>query len=100
MFSFVKSFFGRLFTSYDKRNAIKAEQAAQHRELSTSNAKVSGWRNGIGWICVFGMAYQMILRDLLIWGAKSGYYAMEYEPPSLDGRLWSLVFGMLGIAEF
>ena len=100
MFNLVKGLFSKLFTSYDKRNALKAEQAAQHREMSASDAKASSWRNGIGWVCVVGMAYQMILRDLLIWVAKSGYYAMEHEPPSLDGRLWSLVFGMLGIADF
>ncbi|MBR4127646.1 MAG: hypothetical protein IKR09_08735 [Alphaproteobacteria bacterium] len=46
------------------------------------------------------MAYQLIIRDLLIWGEKQGYYTLAAEPPILDGRIWMLVFGMLGIAEF
>ena len=100
MFDFFSKIFRRVVPDADKRNQYKAEQAAENRALSKLESKPASWRNGIGWVCVWGMASQLIIRDLLIWGAKQGYYTLAAEPPVLDGRIWTLVFGMLGIAEF
>ena len=100
MFDFVSKMFKRIFPNADKHQQYKAEQAAENRDMSKSDTRAASWRNGIGWVCVWGMAYQLILRDLLIWGSKQGYYTLTAEPPVLDGRIWTLVFGMLGIAKF
>ena len=100
MFDSISKIFRRILPDADKRQKYKAEQAAENLDISKSDSRAASWRNGIGWVCVWGMAYQLIIRDLLIWGAKQGYYTLAAEPPILDGRIWTLVFGMLGIAEF
>ena len=35
---------------------------AQHRSVF-----VSGWRPFTGWVCAFALAYNFVIRDLLIW---------------------------------
>ncbi len=100
MFSFFGKMIRRILPDADERQRIKAQQAQDNRNMSKSDNRAASWRNGIGWVCVVGMAYQLIIRDLLIWGSKQGYYTLMTEPPELDGRIWSLVFGMLGIEVF
>jgi len=73
---FFSKIFWRVVPDADKRNQYKAEQAAENRDISKSDSRAASWRNGIGWVCVWGMAYQLIIRDLLIWGAKQGYYTL------------------------
>ena len=57
---------------------------AAHRSLF-----VAGWRPGIGWVCVFGLAYNVIVSPLLsIW----------MEVPTVDpALLYPVMLGMLGL---
>ena len=56
---------------------------------SDSNFK-SGWRPALGWVCVAGFSYQLLVRPFLL-GAGYNYPALEME------TLTALTFGMLGL---
>lgn len=65
-------------------------------EAANSSMFVSGWRPFIGWICGGALAYQYVLAPLLMWIATSVHIPLT-QPPKLDGSLWELMFGMLGL---
>ena len=55
-----------------------------------------GWRSAIGWCCAFAIFYQYILVPLVMWGSYwSGHLIPK--PPEIDGVLWELMAGMLGL---
>ena len=61
---------------------------AQHRTIF-----VAGWRPFIGWVCGFALAYNFVLRDLLIW-----YFGENTAPPALQmEHLMTVLVGMLGL---
>lgn len=66
-------------------------------EAANSSLFVSGWRPFIGWICGGALLYTYILVPL-----ASAVFAAVGHPlpklPALDGNLWELMFGMLGMA--
>ena len=64
------------------------EQEARHRTIF-----VAGWRPFIGWVCGFALAYNFVLRDLLVW-----YVGVESAPPALQmEHLMTVLIGMLGL---
>ena len=64
------------------------EQEAKHRTIF-----VAGWRPFIGWVCGFALAYNFVLRDLLIW-----FIGPEQVPPALQmEHLMTVLIGMLGL---
>jgi len=64
------------------------EQEAKHRTIF-----VAGWRPFIGWVCGFALAYNFVLRDLLVW-----YFGVESAPPALQmEHLMTVLIGMLGL---
>jgi len=61
---------------------------AQHRTIF-----VAGWRPFIGWVCGFALAYNFVLRDMLIW-----FIGQEQVPPALQmEHLMTVLVGMLGL---
>tara|TARA_Y100000592_G_scaffold99815_1_gene177326 strand:+ start:3126 stop:3500 length:375 start_codon:yes stop_codon:yes gene_type:complete len=61
---------------------------AQHRTIF-----VAGWRPFIGWVCGFALAYNFVLRDLLVW-----YFGETTAPPALQmEHLITVLVGMLGL---
>lgn len=50
-----------------------------------------GWRPFIGWICGMGLAYQFLVRPLLVGVLARDFPALELE------TLMTLLFGMLGL---
>jgi len=60
-------------------------------EAANPSVWVSGWRPGVGWVCVAALAYQYVVRPLLI-----GFGVADHMP-ALDDSLWELLFGMLGL---
>jgi len=61
---------------------------AQHRTIF-----VAGWRPFIGWVCGVALAYNFILRDLLVW-----FIGPEQIPPALQmEHLMTVLIGMLGL---
>ena len=64
---------------------------AQHRSVF-----VSGWRPFTGWVCAFALAYNFVIRDLLIWCLN-----IENVPPALQmEHLMTVLLGMLGLGGF
>ena len=61
---------------------------AQHRTIF-----VAGWRPFIGWVCGVALAYNFVLRDILIW-----LIGPEQVPPALQmEHLMTVLIGMLGL---
>jgi hypothetical protein len=65
-------------------------------EAKSSSLFIAGWRPFIGWICGFAIAYQYVLVPIAMWVAFLVGKPLA-KPPTLDGSLWELVFGMLGM---
>lgn len=66
---------------------------AQHRSIF-----VAGWRPGLGWVCVFSLAYTYLFYPTLLWAAA--IWTPELKPPILptQDNLFELLLGMLGLA--
>lgn len=66
-------------------------------EASNPSLLVSGWRPGVGWVCVAALGYQFVLSPLLRFVAV---ICMDSPPvfPVLDsGQLTPILLGMLGL---
>jgi hypothetical protein len=67
------------------------EMEAQHRTVF-----VAGWRPFIGWICGIALAYNFIIRDILIF-----FIGTERVPQALQmDHLMTVLMGMLGLGAF
>ena len=68
-------------------------------EAASSNWFVAGWRPAAGWVCVGGLAYQLMFRPIFGWIMKN---ALSWDmPPSLEiDTLMTLLFGMLGLGAY
>lgn len=65
-------------------------------EAANSSRFVSGWRPFIGWTCGAGLAYEVIVRDLLNWVLMLSNTPLL---PTLNNEiLWMTMSSMLGIA--
>jgi len=69
-----------------------AQSATNTAEAASGSAYAAGWRPTIGYICAAGLAYQYLARPLLV---GLGHFDAL---PALDGSLFELIFGMLGLA--
>ena len=65
-------------------------------EAAHSNVFVSGWRPFIGWVCGAALCFQYLVRPFWVWAAAI-WLPDTPVPPTLDGMLWELIMGMLGI---
>lgn len=97
-----KSVAGNL--AWEIREAIKGKELdpAEIIELQTKinevEAKhrtvfVAGWRPFIGWVCGFALAYNFVLRDLIIWIVNP----IEVPPALQMEHLMTVLLGMLGL---
>lgn len=75
--------------------AALAQVEVNKAEASSGSVFVGGWRPFIGWVCGAALAYQFIVSPLALWGCQIAGLSVP-PPPSLDGMLWELIFGMLG----
>lgn len=85
-------------------SALQAADLSQLKineaEASNPNLFVSGWRPFIGWICGGALFYQYIFLPLGVYIASfisSGAVTNLLNAPKLDGNLWELMIGMLGM---
>lgn len=85
------------FKELDAQLQINLAQAEINKvEAASQNGFQAGWRPLAGYACVFGLAYEFLIRPLLPWAlVVSGVEAPPL--PSLDGVLFELIFGMLGL---
>lgn len=102
----------RLIPDPNARNAfslqlITALQGADLSQLKVNeieagnpNLFVSGWRPFIGWICGGALFYQYIFLPLGVYVASfisASAVTNLLNAPKLDGNLWELMVGMLGM---
>lgn len=85
------------FKELDAQLQINLAQAEINKvEASSQNGFQAGWRPLAGYMCVAGLGYEFMLRPLLPWALTVS--GVEAPPlPSLDGVLFELMFGMLGL---
>lgn len=85
------------FKELDAQLQINLAQAEINKvESASQNGFQAGWRPLAGYMCVAGLGYEFLLRPLLPWALTvSGVDAPPL--PSLDGVLFELMFGMLGL---
>lgn len=88
---------GQLETEFTQLQAVTTNQSTvDNTEASNANVFVSGWRPAIGWVLASALAYQYLLKPLVLAG-----FALAKQPipvlPGLDDGLWQLMFGMLGM---
>lgn len=85
------------FKEMDAQLQLNLAQAEINKvEAASQNGFQAGWRPLAGYACVCGLGYEFLLRPLLPWAlVVSGVEAPPL--PSLDGVLFELMFGMLGL---
>jgi len=80
----------------DPMELIKYQTEINKMESQHRSVFVSGWRPFTGWICAIALAYNFVIRDLLIWALK-----IQEVPPALQmDHLMTVLFGMLGLGGF
>jgi hypothetical protein len=74
----------------------QAQVAVNAAEAGSASLFVAGWRPFIGWVCGSALVYQYLAAPLLPWlvNALGGHVPAM---PGLDGNLWELMLGMLGL---
>ena len=77
----------------DPQQLIQLQSEINKMEAQHRTVFVAGWRPAIGWVCAFALAYNFVLRDLLIW-----FLGQEQVPPALQmEHLMTVLIGMLGL---
>ena len=103
-----------LFTSDDERNEAKLKMQellmqpqiqmglTTLKEAEHKSIFVAGWRPGLGWVCVAGLAWEYVIRSLLASVlVMCGEVSMAVELPHLDAeQLIALVAVLLGVAGY
>lgn len=69
-------------------------------EASHQSIFVAGWRPFIGWVGGAAIAWQFVLKPMIL--AFGGYFSEAFRTavlnaPSLDQNMWELITAMLGI---
>ena len=77
----------------DPQKLIELQTEINKMEAQHRTVFVAGWRPAIGWVCAFALAYNFVIRDLLVW-----YMGPETAPPALQmEHLMTVLLGMLGL---
>lgn len=79
--------------------AAKADLAqldVNKAEASSGSVFVAGWRPFIGWVCGAALAFQYLVRPLVLSVTHAAGVA-SFELPGLDDNLWQLLLAMLGM---
>lgn len=71
---------------------IEGQLEINKQEAAHESIFVAGWRPAIGWVCALALAFQFLIRPIL-----TAFHAFPNDIPGLDGMLWELMFGMLGM---
>tara|TARA_R110000868_G_scaffold137466_1_gene351046 strand:+ start:1529 stop:1933 length:405 start_codon:yes stop_codon:yes gene_type:complete len=83
------------------QNAVDAsnlEQIKTNQIEAAQSGIFTKWRPALGWVCVFGLAWNFIVTPLLTWVGFLAEIDVS-EVPSLDiGDLMTLLMGMLGMS--
>lgn len=75
---------------------VQGQLDANRAEAASPSAFTSGWRPGVGWVCVAALACQYIARPLVQWGGIVTGHPLP-DLPGIDDNLWQLMLGLLGL---
>ena len=75
---------------------VQGQLDANKAEASSPSAFTSGWRPGVGWVCVAALACQYIARPLVQWGGIVSGHPLP-DLPGIDENLGQLMLGLLGL---
>ena len=75
---------------------VQGQLDANKVEAASSSVWTSGWRPGVGWICVAALAMQYVARPLISWIAAVSGHPLPVLP-GIDDNLWQLLVGLLGL---
>lgn len=73
-----------------------AQLGVNKAEAESAGMFKGGWRPFIGWVCAGALALQFVAGPLAQWGGAAVGHPLP-PLPTLDGMLWELLFGMLGL---
>lgn len=76
---------------------LAGQLAINKLEAQSPSVFVAGWRPFIGWVCGAALAYQYLIRPIIIYVSALKGLDPTHIPPGLDNNLWELMFGMLGL---
>ncbi|MCH2240940.1 MAG: holin family protein [Aquabacterium sp.] len=79
---------------------IALGQIAVNQEEAKTDLFRGGWRPGAGWVCVFGLAYQALIRPMGPWAFRVLGLDVPDLPEIDTETLTALLFGMLGLGGF
>ena len=86
------------FKELDAQLQVNLAQAEINKiEAASQSGYQAGWRPLAGYVCVAGLAYEFLLRPLLPWLLVVTGVEGVPDLPSLDGVLFELIAGMLGL---
>lgn len=86
------------FKELDAQLQVNLAQAEINKvEAASQNGFQAGWRPLAGYACVAGLGYEFLLRPMLPWVLTVSGVQGVPDLPSLDGVLFELMFGMLGL---
>lgn len=75
---------------------VQGQLDTNKAEAASASPFTSGWRPGIGWVCVIALFFQYVARPTIVWvGILTGHSWPEL--PGIDDNLWQLMLGMLGL---
>lgn len=77
-------------------NSLMAQLEINKAETAHRSIFVAGWRPFIGWVCGMSLAYQYLLRPILMFVSKAFHFDIP-DFPGIDDNLWELMIGMLGL---
>lgn len=66
-------------------------------EATSSDPFVAGWRPAVGWVCVGGFAYVVLIQPLLPWVVNAAGAQVPPLPNIDTSVLLTLLIGMLGL---
>lgn len=86
------------FKELDAQLQVNLAQAEINKiEAASQSGYQAGWRPLAGYVCVSGLAYEFLIRPLLPWLLVVTGVEGVPDLPSLDGALFELIAGMLGL---
>ena len=75
---------------------VQGQLDANKVEAASPSVWTSGWRPGVGWICVAALGMQYVARPLISWIAAVSGHPLPVLP-GIDDNLWQLLVGLLGL---
>ena len=92
---------GELATLSVETDIAKAQAQINEIEAASDSKFKSWWRPALGWVCVFGLGYQFLIRPLVILALVVANVQADYSVFDLDvATLATILFGMLGLGYY